>query len=108
LPITYNKEENMCDNVLIKISVNMSGDCPTINSNIDFDKIDEIDNKEILYTLVGILDNAKQKLNYFIEMVEAESEEVDCENEELIELEFGDELKNEINNLLNGFDDPQV
>lgn len=81
---------------IVKICIDLNNSQPIINSNIYYNKLTELNNKELLYTLVGIFDNAKQKINYLIECMEDE------ENED-----FDSQLNDEINRLINGDKDEE-
>lgn len=90
---------------IIKIAIETELDCPAINSSIAYDKLAEIDNKELLYTLVGIVDNVKQRLNYMIESLEIEEAEAEeNESDDLDSDDFKKRIDGEIEDLLNGIE----
>jgi len=83
----------------IKITIKDSednDDMQMITSFIAYDKLSEIENKQILYSLVGILDNFKHKINYMIESY-------DMIEEEMEEEEFKKNVDDEIEGLMNEF-----
>ncbi|HON83278.1 MAG TPA: hypothetical protein PLI22_03980 [Caldisericia bacterium] len=90
---------------IVKICIDLNNSQPIINSNIYYNKLTELNNKELLYTLVGIFDNAKQKINYLIECME---DEENAENDYDEESEdFDSQLNDEINRLINGDKDEE-
>lgn len=90
---------------IVKICIDLNNSQPIINSNIYYNKLTELNNKELLYTLVGIFDNAKQKINYLIECME---DEENAENDFYEESEdFDSQLNDEINRLINGDKDEE-
>lgn len=90
---------------IVKICIDLNNSQPIINSNIYYNKLTELNNKELLYTLVGIFDNAKQKINYLIECMEDEENAEDDYDEE--SEDFDSQLNDEINRLINGDKDEE-
>jgi hypothetical protein len=90
---------------IVKICIDLNNSQPIINSNIYYNKLTELNNKELLYTLVGIFDNAKQKINYLIECMEDEENAEDDFYEE--SEDFDSQLNDEINRLINGDKDEE-
>lgn len=90
---------------IVKICIDLNNSQPIINSNIYYNKLIELNNKELLYTLVGIFDNAKQKINYLIECMEDEENAEDDYDEE--SEDFDSQLNDEINRLINGDKDEE-
>lgn len=90
---------------IVKICIDLNNSQPIINSNIYYNKLTELNNKELLYTLVGIFDNAKQKINYLIECMEDEENAEDDFDEE--SEDFDSQLNDEINRLINGDKDEE-
>lgn len=90
---------------IVKICIDLNNSQPIINSNIYYNKLTELNNKELLYTLVGIFDNAKQKINYLIECMEDEENAEDDSDEE--SEDFDSRLNDEINRLINGDKDEE-
>jgi hypothetical protein len=90
---------------IVKICIDLNNSQPIINSNIYYNKLTELNNKELLYTLVGIFDNAKQKINYLIECMEDEENAEDDYYEE--SEDFDSQLNDEINRLINGDKDEE-
>lgn len=89
---------------IVKICIDLNNSQPIINSNIYYNKLTELNNKELLYTLVGIFDNAKQKINYLIECMEDEENADDYYEESE---DFDSQLNDEINRLINGDKDEE-